>query len=426
MFTVGSIGFGGGSALIPVMESELVAKRRFLDEPTFTTHTIVANITPGALPVKLAALAGERLGGPLYALLSAFTVALPGTLGTVGLLALIGTAAGAAQLIEFAAIGITAFIIVLLGLYVVRVLGTAGARTTAYVAIFVAAFIATGLGAALSLVGVLFGQRWEITVPRLSALGLILVAIAAIGIVSLFRRGSTTDAQPPPSAMSRSTWLSAGTFLAVSAVAVLVASLVVGPRLLETLGLVAFSTVSSFGGGEAYVAVADGFFVQPGLVSSDAFFGQLVPIANALPGPILVKIATGIGMMVGGGAGGTMGATLGAVAAFVLSIGACCALALGFMAGFDRAARWPFVVALRAYILPVICGLLATTAVQMVLASVTIGSRASVSAPVIGWASIGAVAVLWWLHRRYGWHDLVLLGAAGVVSLGAMMAVVGI
>src|SRR5665647_3521740 len=79
MLKVGVIGFGGGSALIPVMEKELVTPRGELSEKSFVQSTVIANITPGALPVKLAALSGIQLGGPVLATLSALLVALPGT-----------------------------------------------------------------------------------------------------------------------------------------------------------------------------------------------------------------------------------------------------------------------------------------------------------------------------------------------------------
>ncbi len=56
MLKLGTIGFGGGSAMIPVFERELVHNRALLDEDTFVRHTVIANVTPGGLPTKLAAL----------------------------------------------------------------------------------------------------------------------------------------------------------------------------------------------------------------------------------------------------------------------------------------------------------------------------------------------------------------------------------
>ena len=88
VFTVGVAGFGGGSALIPIFEQEMVAKRGLLRPGQFLRHTVVANLTPGALPVKLAAAAGVTVGGWQLSLVAALLVALPGALGTVALLAL--------------------------------------------------------------------------------------------------------------------------------------------------------------------------------------------------------------------------------------------------------------------------------------------------------------------------------------------------
>jgi chromate transport protein ChrA len=126
---------------------------------------------------------------------------------------------------------------------------------------------------------------------------------------------------------------------------------------LPFLGLILASTVTSFGGGEAYVGVADGFFVASGMVDTSVFYGQVVPIANALPGPILVKIAAGVAFLIGGWAL--------AGAAFFVAAASCSAIAVGVLAGYDRARNSLLIRNVSTYILPVICGLLASTAVSM-------------------------------------------------------------
>ncbi|WP_288077071.1 chromate transporter, partial [Rhodococcus sp. (in: high G+C Gram-positive bacteria)] len=125
MLKVGVIGFGGGSALIPVMEKELVGAGR-LDEDEFVKDTVIVNITPGALPPKLATLSGLQLNGSAAALAGALAVALPGTVATVALLALFtALGPGAVSVIEAASLGISAFILYLLAHYVVKVLAPA-------------------------------------------------------------------------------------------------------------------------------------------------------------------------------------------------------------------------------------------------------------------------------------------------------------
>ena len=128
MVTAGTIGFGGGSALIPVME-RLTVDRGLLDPSVFTRHVVVANITPGALPVKLGAAAGFNRGGLRLSVAAALLIALPGMLATLLLLAGI-SALGEAGLtvLNYASVGISAFIIALLAGYVIKVHRQAGRR----------------------------------------------------------------------------------------------------------------------------------------------------------------------------------------------------------------------------------------------------------------------------------------------------------
>lgn len=430
MLKIGTIGFGGGSALIPVMEKELVRDRGFLGEGAYTLHTVIANITPGALPVKLAALAGGRAHGPLASLLAPLAVALPGALATVGLVAafnLLGP--GAVRFVEFAAVGITAFIIVLLAHYITKVMRSGGPRTPAYLAIMVAAWLATGANGLIRMVGVLVGQEWEPALPQLSAVGLVVAALVSIGVFSVVRRppgvaaGPTGMAEPLPDLRAKARGL--GLHVGLGVVALVVAVVFAAATGGELLGLVAFSTVTSFGGGEAYVGVADGFFVASGLVSPALFYGQIVPVANALPGPILVKVASGIGYAFGVELGGPGLGVVFALCAFAMSIGACCAVAILVISAWTKVARSRFMLNLGRYILPVICGLLLTTSVSMVLASAEIAERGGVPGGPVAWASLVVVGVMWWAQHRFRLHDLFLLGVAGATSLAVLLGVAG-
>lgn len=60
MGKIGCIGFGGGSALIPVIEEEIVKKQKLDTRENLDKDIIVASITPGALPVEIAASVGKR------------------------------------------------------------------------------------------------------------------------------------------------------------------------------------------------------------------------------------------------------------------------------------------------------------------------------------------------------------------------------
>ena len=128
---IGVIGFGGGSALIPVMERELAQGQTELSREDFLRHTVVANITPGALPVKLGATCGLQLSGVAGAAAGALLVSLPGTLICLLLLNLF-TLAGetAIRFISYASVGISVYIVFLLAQYTWKVLQS-GKRSVA-------------------------------------------------------------------------------------------------------------------------------------------------------------------------------------------------------------------------------------------------------------------------------------------------------
>lgn len=417
---VGLIGFGGGSALIPVVDKEIVQRRGLLDDHTYTRHTIVANITPGALPVKLAAAAGQTVRGPWLALLAALVVALPGVLGTLGLMAAADSLGPAGvRVISDASVGIAAFIIVLLIGYILKVHKHAGRRFRRYVAITVVAALATGSREILALLGALVGVHDMPRPPRLNAVQLILTSLAIIVVVALVR-DRRAAAHPPgeprgPRRMGR-VWLAAASFAGLALAGTAVFTALQGLAGLRLAGLLAFSSVTSFGGGEAYIGVADGFFVAEGLVDREVFYTRLVPIANALPGPILVKVGAGIGYLAGTATGSWPAWVLG-LAAMTVTVGACCAVAMPVLGMYEELRDHPVVRSIGTYILPVICGLLVAVSATMLEVSAGVARSAGKDPTVVLWASVAALVVMTWLHLRTKVPDLLLLAVAGVISL---------
>ena len=63
MLRVGVIGFGGGNALIPVMEKEFVTKKPYVTKEEYDEAVLAASITPGALPVEIACGIGRCQSG---------------------------------------------------------------------------------------------------------------------------------------------------------------------------------------------------------------------------------------------------------------------------------------------------------------------------------------------------------------------------
>ena len=422
MLTAGLIGFGGGSALIPVIEKEIVTKRALLDAPTYLRHAVVANVTPGALPVKLAAQAGQTISGSGLAIAAAITVAIPGVLGTLGLLTA-SQAIGptAVNLIAQASVGITCFIIVLLVGYVWKVLGDArGRRLAVFVVITVVSAVLNGSGPIVRVALGLIGVHSQRTIPHLSAVQVILIALAAITVYSLVTRrrpdGPSNAALTDYSGLRR-TWRGTAAFIGLAVTGVAILGIVAGVSGLSLGGLLSLSTATSFGGGEAYIGVADGFFVRSGIIGADQFFTQLVPIANALPGPILVKVGSGVGYLFGG-SGAT--AWLCGFAAMMITIGTCCAIALPLLGLYDSLQHHPLMVNIGTYMLPVICGLLIQVSASMLEVSETVGEASGVSATPLLWVCLAVIAGLSVLHLKKLVPDMAMLFVSAAVSLLAL------
>jgi chromate transporter len=423
MLTAGLIGFGGGSALIPVIEREVVSKRHLLDEKTYLRHAVVANVTPGALPVKLAAQAGQVVSGAGLAVAAALTVAVPGVLGTMVILA--GSQAigpNAIDLITRASVGITCFIIVLLVGYISKVLGSArGIQLAVFVAITALSAVLNGSGPIVRVALGLVGRNDTQKLPHLGAVQVILIALGAIALYSLLTGHRAAGANPepsPPAADLGRIWRGTAAFVGMVVGGLAILWALAGLAGLSLGGLLALSTVSSFGGGEAYIGVADGFFVRSGLIDTDEFFTQLVPITNALPGPILVKVAAGVGYLFGGSG---ISAWSGGIAAMLITVGSCSALALPLLGLYDSLQHHPLMVNIGRYMLPVICGLLLQVSASMLEVSESIAASHGISASPLLWVSVVTIAGLTVLHLRKLVPDLALLvacGAASVLVLG--------
>lgn len=74
---IGAFTFGGGYAMVALLEAEFVEKRGWLTQEEFLDMTAIAESTPGPMAVNSATYLGYRLGGVAGAAVSTIAVALP-------------------------------------------------------------------------------------------------------------------------------------------------------------------------------------------------------------------------------------------------------------------------------------------------------------------------------------------------------------
>jgi chromate transporter len=74
---IGTIGFGGGYAVLDLIQSELVEKHRWLTEQRFQNMVALSEMAPGALTVNLLAGIAYRLGGVKAMIIATTALILP-------------------------------------------------------------------------------------------------------------------------------------------------------------------------------------------------------------------------------------------------------------------------------------------------------------------------------------------------------------
>lgn len=76
-FKTGLFTFGGGYAMIAILEEELVAKKNWITSQDMLDMLVIAESTPGVIAVNTATSVGYRLRGILGAILATLGVVLP-------------------------------------------------------------------------------------------------------------------------------------------------------------------------------------------------------------------------------------------------------------------------------------------------------------------------------------------------------------
>lgn len=465
MLRIGTIGFGGGNALIPVIEKEVVENGKLVTKRAYDEDVVAACITPGALPVEIAAGIGQRLGGASGMLMAASMMALPGAFFTVLILAVLTGEQGAALLgIRYISIGFGAFIISLLLAYAVKTTAAmqqAGkkafrAMCLAMIAVFLLSseknlyallglhmepvfhlsvisilglsffliiFLGSGFSrkkgilAAVLTAAFLFSgnQLPALSAPVLhDATAALMTVLGFCGLVRSFRSGNeAVDGVK----LFKDTLREAFIWLAFALLFALPALMML-PGSSSFLGEGFLSSLLSFGG-DAYLTIADGLFVQGGTVAAADFYGQLVPVANALPGSILCKILTGIGYLAGFRMGGTSAGLILALAGFAVSVAAS-GLIFGLVARLLRTFHdVPVFRQISLWVRPIISGLLLNVALSMLRTNLEIGAGLSVPEAAVLGLTVGLALFCLYLlcARRKAMTMPMLVSAAAGLGL---------
>ncbi|MBE6712356.1 MAG: chromate transporter [Ruminococcaceae bacterium] len=86
-FKIGAFTFGGGYAMISIIENECVSEKKWLSHDEMMDITVVAESTPGPLAINTATFVGYKVSGALGSAMATAGVVLP-SLIIIGVIAL--------------------------------------------------------------------------------------------------------------------------------------------------------------------------------------------------------------------------------------------------------------------------------------------------------------------------------------------------
>ena len=76
-FKIGAFTFGGGYAMIPLIEEEVVNNKKWLEKEEFMDVLVVSQSLPGALAVNCSIFLGYKIGGLIGVIMALLAVILP-------------------------------------------------------------------------------------------------------------------------------------------------------------------------------------------------------------------------------------------------------------------------------------------------------------------------------------------------------------
>ncbi len=380
MLKIGCIGFGGGNALIPVMEQELVKDKKLITEAQLNKDIVSATLTPGALPVELASGAGKQCCKNRGMIVAAVCMTLPGAFLTCLVLNIMGRLGeDILKQIQYASLGVVAFIMFLLSKYIVSTLKTyKNSKKKIYIwSLMIVVFLLTcgknlfgmlGISAkppicmttvdalllaffAILYTNCKFNKKNTFITFLLSAifiaftgnpylssfsiifilLRVILIAFAIYGIIKSGKSNKKNTKNKKKKNKNKA--FNSNRLLKDILIWVLFLIILSAPAIIfffsDSISFILkgiLSSLMSFGGGDSYLTIADGLFV-PYFLSDQQFYSQLAIVVNVLPGSILCKTLTGVGYIYGEHLSGSVyGGICMALSGFAISISASCSI----------------------------------------------------------------------------------------------------
>jgi chromate transporter len=396
-FRLGFVSFGGPAGQIAILHSELVERRRWLDEHEFTGALNFCMLLPGPEALQLAIYLGWKLHGLRGGLVAGLGFIGPAVvllLGLSWLYARFGQRPAATGLL----LGLKAAVLALVLQALLRI-GRRALGTPLHVALAIAAFVA------LEFVGVPFP--------------LIVLAAGVAGLAAAWRAPRPDQAAQGPGRPGAPVRV-AVVGLTLWLLPLLIVAATLGPQSLWSR-LYLFCTQAAlvtFGGAYAVLGYVTQHLVQDlGWLTAEQSVAGLA-LAETTPGPLVIVLQF-MGFMAGWNQPGPFDPTAAAILAALLASWATFLPSFVFIfvgaPYVDRVTRAPRIAAALAAITAAVVGIIATLA--LLLARVVILPDGLSGG--VGWTALAIAVGVWWMLERMKLELHWVLLAAALAGLGA-------
>lgn len=366
MLKIGCIGFGGGNAVIPIIEKEC---SDFVDARELDKDILIASITPGALPVEIASGIGRYTAGRIGMVLCSIFMALPGAFATLFLISSISYCNEAMfRQIELISVGVTIFIVTVLLQFIHRSVFVAASeqqnskkRDFCKIVVLLLVFFLTSGKKLFALFGI-NGSPFFV----LNATQIILSTLVIIICYELFFNKRHPSSHSKKTGLLKKSLADLFVWFGILCFALIIAVLI-DRNFIPFLLTGVSSSFLSFGGGDSYLTIVDSMFINTHMINHTDFYTLLLPIINILPGSILCKAMTGMGYLYGSALANTVTGITGGILGFIVSI-----VASGFIFNlvyrcYQKYEQLQLFITLKYWIRPIVSGLLLNVILTLIL-----------------------------------------------------------
>lgn len=164
-FKIGSFTFGGGFAMIPMIEKEVVEKRGWVEKEELVDIFAVSQTIPGAIAINTATCIGVKLAGRIGAVFATAGIIMP-SLIIITLIASLFTSMEAGPVITAAMKGVQPVVVALIVTAVVR-MWKSSIHDSVGVLVALATVVCIGIFDVSAIVMILLGALTGLVIGRL-------------------------------------------------------------------------------------------------------------------------------------------------------------------------------------------------------------------------------------------------------------------